>query len=161
MNALALAELGAKAMAIDPSAERIAGVRQAAEQAGLRVECHHADLADLGFATSASIDLVVAAGTLTHVDDLARVLRQVHRVLKPECALVIAAPHPVAEFVHTNGSGNPQRYGDGVSRSIGDWYMQLYRANFRVDNIQELFTVGRPADVVPSTLMIRARKLGV
>ncbi|MFM2078655.1 MAG: hypothetical protein RJA49_2545, partial [Actinomycetota bacterium] len=84
VNSLALARAGAKAMAVDPSAERIAAGRAAAEAEGVRVEFHHGDLADLGFATSASVDLVVAAGSLDGVDDIARVLRQVHRILKPE-----------------------------------------------------------------------------
>jgi hypothetical protein len=39
--------------------------------------------------------------------------------------------------------------------------MALYRANFRIDSLQELFAVGRDTDVAPSTLVIRARKLGV
>lgn len=161
MNALALAEQGAKAMTIDPDPERIASERRAAEDAGLRIECHTGDLGDLGFATSASIDLVIAAGTLADVDDLARVLRQVHRVLKPECSFVISLPHPMADLVQRSASDSAARYGEGDARSISDWYMALYRANFRVDNIQELFPVARPTEPVPCTLMIRARKLGV
>lgn len=161
MNALALSEQGAKAMAIDPDPERITTARRAAEAAGLRIEFHQGDLGDLGFATSASIDLVVAAGTLAEVDDLARVLRQVHRVLKPECSFVISTPHPVADFVVRAATDSAARYGTGTARTISEWYMALYRANFRVDNIQELFPVGRPSESVPSTLMLRARKLGV
>jgi len=161
MNALALAEQGSKAMAIDPNPARIAQERRAAEDAGLRIEFHQGDLGDLGFATSASIDLVVAAGTLAEVDDLARVLRQVHRVLKPECSFVIATPHPIADLVQRSADDGAARYGSGTARSISDWYMALYRANFRVDNIQELFPAGRPNEPVPCTLMIRARKLGV
>lgn len=154
LNALALAESGAKAMAIDPNPNRIASLRRFADEAGLRVECHHGDLADLGWATSASVDLVVAAGTLGHVDDLARVLRQVHRVLKPEAPLVISAVHPVAAL----RAGTP--YGSAI-RSIADWYMALYRANFRVDNMQELTTAADAASGIPSALVLRARKLGV
>lgn len=161
MNALALAEQGAKSMAIDPDPARIAQERRAADDAGLRIEFHEGDLGDLGFATSASIDLVIAAGSLASVDDLARVLRQVHRVLKPECSLVIAVPHPVADMVQRSATEGAARYGAGSARSIADWYMALYRANFRVDNIQELFPAARPNDAVPCTLMIRARKLGV
>ena len=71
LNAVALAEQGSKAIAIDTDTERIARQRHAAEQAGVRVEFHHGDLADLGFATSASIDLAIAVGTLVDVDDLA------------------------------------------------------------------------------------------
>ena len=62
----------------------------------MRVECHQGDLADLGFATSGSVDLVVASHSLAGVDDLPRLLRQVHRVLKPGTPFVVAMPHPVA-----------------------------------------------------------------
>lgn len=156
LNALALAEAGAKAMAIDADPHRIASLRRAADDVGLRVECHEGDLADLGWATSASVDLVVAAGTLGQVDDLARVLRQVHRVLKPEAPLVISAAHP-AQPLNVVDPATP--YGDAI-RSIADWYMALYRANFRVDNLQEVFDRST-ASRVPSTLFFRARKLGV
>ena len=159
LNSLALAEHGAKAITIDPDRERIAATRRAADEAGLRVECHEGDLGDLGWATSASIDLVVAAGTLADVDDLARVLRQVHRVLKPEAPLVISTPHPASTLDATNGNHTPSRYGTAV-RSVADWYMSLYRSNFRVDSLQELFAVDRD-DLAPRALVIRARKLGV
>ena len=43
----------------------IAALRAAAERAEVRVECHQGDLADLGFATSGSVDLVVAAHSWT------------------------------------------------------------------------------------------------
>lgn len=165
-NAVALAEQGSKAMAVDPDASLIARQRHAAEQAGVRVEFHHGDLADLGFATSASIDLAIAVGTLVDVDDLARVLRQVHRVLKPECPLVVAVPHPVATMLAdatTTETGLVIRrpYGTRPGRSVSDLFMALHRTNFRVDNIQELFPTNEPHPVVPAVLVIRARKLGV
>ena len=157
MNALALAAAGAKSMAIDPDEQRIAALRQAADAEGQRVECHHGDLADLGWATSASIDLAVAVGTLGRVEDLARVLRQVHRVLRPEAPLVITTLHPASGLADTD---TPRRYGEGV-RSVAEWYMALYRANFRVDSLQELFALGRPDARFPLALVMRARKLGV
>lgn len=101
---------------------------------------------------------MVAAGTLDHVDDLARVLRQVHRVLKPEAPLVISTSHPAYGLAGPTGAA--QRYGSRV-RSIGDWYMALYRSNFRIDSLQELFDTREPTGSVPCTLLIRARKLGV
>lgn len=157
LNALALAEAGAKAMAIDPDPNRLASLRRAADDAGLRVECHEGDLADLGWATSASIDLVVAAGTLGGVDDLARVLRQVHRVLRPEAPLVLTAVHP-ARVLDLHDDDTP--YATSI-RSIADWYMALYRANFRVDNLQEVFASQAPASRLPTAVILRARKLGV
>lgn len=160
-NAIALAEAGAKALAIDPNPDRISAGRREADAAGVRVEFHQADLGDLGFATSASIDLVVAAGTLAEVDDLARVLRQAHRVLKPECALVISTLHPMAGFNGAMYGEAPSRYGSPGSRTVSEWFTSLYRANFRVDVMLELFDSTRPRDVAPSTLLMRARKLGV
>jgi ubiquinone/menaquinone biosynthesis C-methylase UbiE len=161
LNAVALAERGAKAIAVDPDPERIARERTEAERAGVRIEFHHGDVADLGFATSGSIDLVIAAGTLVDVDDLPRALRQVHRVLKPECALLVAVPHPVATMLAGGELTSRRPYGTPPGRSVSDLFMALHRTNFRVDNIQELFSIDEPSPTVPSVLLLRARKLGV
>lgn len=161
INALALARAGAKSMAVDPSAERIASARAAAESEGLRVEFHQGDLADLGFATSGSVDLVVAAGSLDDVDDLARVLRQVHRVLKPEHPFVMTFRHPISAMLDGAEVVVRRPYGQAPSRTVSDLFMSVHRANFRVDVIHELFAVGQLDALVPSTLLMRARKLGV
>jgi SAM-dependent methyltransferase len=157
-NAIAFAQLGAKAIAVDPSAEAIKELRSAAAKSEVTVECHESDLADLGFATSGSASLVVANHTLVDVDDLGRVLRQVHRVLIASHPFVISVPHPFAG-VHTSdefGSKvNP--YGT-VGRTIGDWFVHLSRANFRVDQIHELGV--SEISPVPTTLVLRARKEG-
>ena len=157
-NAVAFAESGAKAIAVDPSADAIHDVRTAAAKAEVSVECHQADLADLGFATSGSVALVLADHSLDDVDDLGRVLRQVHRVLRNGSPFVISVPHPFAG-VHTSDQfgSKVHRYGT-VGRTIGDWFIHLGRANFRVDHILELGV----SDIspVPTTLIIRARKEG-
>ena len=95
-NAVALAEAGAKAIALDPDPDRIADLRGDAARAGVSVECHHGELADLGFAPSGTIDVVVANHTLDDDPDLGRTLRQVHRVLKPGAPFVLAMAHPFA-----------------------------------------------------------------
>lgn len=157
-NAIAFAAAGAKAIAVDPSAESIAAIRTAATKAEMTVECHQADLADLGFATSASISLVVANHTLVDVDDLGRLLRQVHRVLRASHPFVISVPHPFAGVRSSDQFGSKvHRYGT-VGRTIGDWFIHLGRANFRVDQIHELGV----SDIspVPTTLVLRARKEG-
>ena len=161
VNSLALAQSGAKAMAVDPSPERIAAGRAAAEAEGVRVEFHQGDLADLGFATSASVDLVVAAGSLDGVDDVARVMRQVHRILKPEHAFVMSMRHPIRAMLDGAEVVLRRPYGQAPSRTISDLFMAVHRSNFRVDVIQELFPVGQLNAMVPATLIIRARKLGV
>lgn len=158
VNAVAFAEAGAKAIAVDPSADAINDVRTAAAKAEVSVECHRADLADLGFATSASVALVVADHSLDGVDDLGRLLRQVHRVLRNGSPFVISVAHPFAR-VHTSDhlGSKVNRYGT-VGRTIGDWFTHLGRANFRVDHILELGV----SDIspVPTTLLLRARKEG-
>lgn len=161
VNAVALARAGAKAIAVDTDAERIAAGRAAAEAEGVRVEFHHGELADLGFATSASVDLVVAAGTLHHIEDLSRVLRQVHRVLRPEAPFVVTLPHPILAMVDEGTASIARPYGHGASRTVADLFTALSRANFRVDVMQELFPVGRLDALVPALLVLRARKLGV
>ena len=163
-NAVILALAGAKSIAIDPSAEHIGRMRTAAETAETRFECHQAELADLGFATSASVDLVLAVHTLDHVDDLPRLLRQVHRVLKPGSPFVLALTHPVAAMFDEGalaGTTPPvRRYGVG-SRSIGELFMHMERANFNIDVLHELSPITQRDALIPSVLLLRARKLGV
>jgi SAM-dependent methyltransferase len=157
-NSIAFALAGAKAIAVDPSPDAIAAIRGAAVKAEVSVECHVSDLADLGFATSASAALVVADHTLADVDDLGRLLRQVHRVLRASHPFVISVPHPFAG-VHTSDQYGSKVHPYGtVGRTIGDWFIHLSRANFRVDQILELGV----SDIspVPTTLILRARKEG-
>lgn len=153
-NALAFAAAGAKAIAVDPDNARINALRAHAAERELFVECHAGELADLGFATSGSIALVVADHTLEDVDDLGRLLRQVHRVLIPSHPFVIAMPHPFAD-VHDGDIVRP--YGTGA-RTLGEWFTALGRANFRVDVMHELGVSDRRP--IPTTLVLRARKEG-
>jgi SAM-dependent methyltransferase len=153
-NALAFALAGAKAIAVDPDASRVAALRQLATEHDVHIECHVGDLADLGFATSGSMEVVVANHTLAAVDDLGRLLRQVHRVLRPSHPFVLAMAHPFAD-VHADDVVRP--YGTGA-RTVGEWFTALGRANFRVDVMHELGVSGRSP--VPTTLVMRARKEG-
>ena len=96
----------------------------------------------------------IADYILEDVDDLGRLLRQVHRVLKPSHPFVIAMAHPFAD-VHAREQVRP--YGTGA-RTVGEWFTALGRANFRVDVMHELGVSERTP--VPTTLVLRARKEG-
>jgi len=158
-NAITMAAAGAKAIAIDPSADKIARLRAAAEAAEVKVECHHGELADLGLATSGSIDLVVAAHTLANIDDLPRLLRQVHRVLKLSAPFVVAMRHPVAAMFDGADPTAQRPYGDdGITFS--ELYMSFERTNFHFDAMHELNTRHVRDAVAPSVLVLRARKQG-
>ena len=128
-NSIAFAKAGGKAIAVDPDAERIAEMRRRADDAEVTVQCLAADLADLGDIASASCEVVVAAQTILDVEDLGRLLRQVHRILKPSTPFVIAMPHPFASVEASKPYGT-------VARTIGGWFTALERSNFRVDQGQ-------------------------
>jgi SAM-dependent methyltransferase len=159
-NAVTIAATGARTIVVDTSAESIAAVRAAAEQAEVTVQCHHGELADLGFATSASVDLVIASHSLDGVDDLPRLFRQVHRVLKPETPFVLAVRHPVSHMFEPNDPIPRRGYGvQGLT--FAELYMTLVRANFAVDAVHELADERRRDPLYPAVLVVRARKLGV
>ena len=159
-NAITIAQGGAKAMVLDPSADKIAALRAAAEAAEVRVECHQGEPADLGFATSGSVDVVVAAHTLGEVDDLPRLLRQVHRVLKPGAPFVVATTHPVAAMFDEDDETTVRHPYGGRATTFGDLSMSFERTNFHIDVVHELAARGH-AHPFPAVLVVRARKQGV
>ncbi|MFK8023032.1 MAG: class I SAM-dependent methyltransferase [Ilumatobacter sp.] len=150
-NSIEFAKAGGKAIAVDADPERITEMRARADAARVTVQCLEADTADLGDIASSSCEIVVAAQTLGTVDDLGRLLRQVHRVLAPSKSFVISTPHPFDTVT------DAQPYGTS-GRTISDWFTALERANFRVDQVREL-GVG-PTPTIPTVLVMRARKEG-
>lgn len=157
-NAIAIALTGARAIAVDPDGAKLADLRSAATAAEVTVQCIEAELADLGPISSASLDLVIANHSLVDADDLGRLLRQVHRVMKSARPFVISVPHPFAGVYQTDELGSKvQPYGS-VGRTVGDWFIHLARANFRVDQILELGV--SEISPVPTTLVMRAVKEG-
>lgn len=155
-NSVALALQGAKAIAVDPDPERISALRLAANTAEVWVECHEGDLGDLGFAPSGTIDLVLSVHTLDLVDDLGRILRQVHRVLKPGAPFVLVLDHPFAS-VGPDATGRVRRYGE-ERRTVAELLAALDRSNFRVEVFHELGVGGESS--VPTTLALKVRKQG-
>jgi SAM-dependent methyltransferase len=156
-NSVALAGMGAKAIALDPDPERIADLRAAAATAGVSVECHHGELADLGFAPSGTIDVVLANHSLDDDEDLSRILRQVHRVLKPGAPFVIAMAHPFAAVGIGAGGAALRPYGDD-HRTVGELLTALARTNFRIEAFHELGV--DDTTPVPTTLVVKTRKQG-
>jgi SAM-dependent methyltransferase len=179
-GSVALARRGAKVIAVDTDGAQLAFARQLAEEHAVKLELHHADLADLAFVRSASVDLAISVYALAAVDDLDRVFRQVHRVLHPEAPFIITLPHPFTTIVRAAGDGSIRverpftaraPLGEGASltypHQFGDVHTSLTRANFRVDAVIEPVSEPRGAwrnavtGWVPSTLVIRARKEGI
>lgn len=183
---IAFARQGAIAIGVDHSAEQLAFARRLCEREEVKVELRHGDLADLAFLRAETIDLVFSAYAFGYVEDLNRVFRQVHRVLKVGAPLVFSLPHPAYDMIDDD-SDQPllvrRSYFDrspidyehnGIAftdyhHTISDLYMGLVRSNFRVDTILEPEpTQGGGRSMfwrdsfryVPRTLIIRARKEG-
>ncbi len=154
-SAIALASDGARVVAIDPDETEIEVARSAAEDAAVHVETHHSDLADLAFLHPDSFDAVLAVHSLAAVEDLGRVFRQTHRLLKSDRPLVVSLPHP-ASFP----SGTKGPFGEGPhlthAHAIGHVFTQLTRANYRVDTLLEPDGDGPH----PTSVVYRARKIG-
>ena len=184
---VAIARRGARVIAVESSTARLTQARHAADVAGVKDEFHHSDLADLAFLRADSVELVVAVYSLAGVQDLGRVFRQLHRVMRPEGALVLSLPHPMALMLEPDTDDQQTPYltrtawsdqaitwrsgGDeGVSHvhQIGDLFTTLLRSNFRVDALAEPTASAERSSLhssplrewVPSTLVMRARKVG-
>jgi SAM-dependent methyltransferase len=183
---IAFAKQGATAIGIDFSAEMLAFARRLCDREEVRVELRHGDLADLAFLRADSIDLVFSAYTFGYVEDLNRVFRQVHRVLKVGGPLVFSLPHPAYDMIDDDAQPpllvrrsyfdrSPIDYmWNGIAftdyhHTFGDLFTALTRASFAIDTVLEPEpTSGGPRSqfwrdtfrYVPRTLIIRARKQG-
>jgi SAM-dependent methyltransferase len=172
LAAIAFAKLGAVVIAVDGSREKLEHAHQRAEAEEVKVEFRDGDLADLAFLRADSMDVVFSAGAIGEVDDVARVFRQVQRVLRPNASFVFSYEHPFALCVGADGrlehsSFDPgpitvDRDGEQVqlfTRSISEVFTELGRAGFRVDTIVEPRPPGFDAKL-PSIIIWRARKEG-
>ncbi len=171
-----LSRAGAKVIGVEPSATAIEATRIRCQQAGVVVEVHHRDLAELAFVRADTIDLAVSVLALAGVPDLTRLFRQLHRVLRPDAALVFSLPHPLLAVFESGEAGSyvepaARHFAHGVdyTHTIGATFTALTRTGFRVDTLLEL-GAERPVEVdefwqpvmerVPAVLLIRARKVG-
>lgn len=183
---IALARQGAHAIGVDASAERITAARRLAERQEIRVELHHSDLADLAFVRADTIDGVLSVYALTSLEDLNRLFRQVHRVLRTGAFFVFSLPHPAYDMIEDDEDPlmvrrsyfdrSPVHYEIGevactdYRRTVSDLITGLTRANFSVDMLLEPEPQrGNPPGpfwreafrYVPRTLLVRARKEGI
>ena len=179
-GSVALARKGAKVIAVDSDATQLTHARRLADQHGVKLEFHHADLADLAFCRSASIDLLVSAYSLAGVEDLDRVFRQAHRVLHPDSTIAFSLPHPFTVLLRLAGDGSIRvaraansrlPLGEGpmttFPHQFADLHTSLTRANFRMDVVIEADpdrgaqAFNPAAGWLATSLVIRARKEGI
>lgn len=186
-NAVALARQGAHVIAIDRSDAQLAAARKLATATEVRVEWHECDAADLAFLRADSIDLVLATGVVGEVEDFDRLLRQVHRVLRPGAPFVFSYDHPMALAIGREGAApgslplgslevrrsyfdaqpvETEYEGERIRvwpRTIADVFSSLHRAGYRVEQLLEPESLASadPGPDTPRVIVWRARKEGV
>lgn len=162
--AVGLALRGARVTAIDSDVAQLRAARELAISHEATVEFHQTQLAELAFMTADQIDLALSVTSLCFVDDIDRVIRQVHRVIKPGGLLLISLPHPAALCADPDNpaltttawtaSGPIKGHGRYI-HNAETIVSSMCRAKFVVDTLIE-----RHADnnMLPATLLVRARK---
>lgn len=162
-DVVGLAQRGGRVTATDTDVTQIGAARNLAHRYEITAEFHQCHPAELAFVRADQIDLALAVTTLSFVDDLDRVLRQVHRVVRHGGHLLISLPHPArlcadpADPTRTARRWtDPGTVGDRYVHRAEDVVTALVRANFAVDTLLERHDTA----LVPSTLVVRARRLG-
>ncbi len=179
-----LATQGAKVIVVEPDPTCTELVRTRCAELNLQVELHQHDPAELAFVRAGTIDLVVSVLSLARVGDLARLFRQVHRVLRHEAPMVLSLPHPVLTLVdgpagRAYGGGEARKHRVNTPRgevevveyphTVEGLVTALSRTNFAIDAVVEALAETANTDdhywtpsyaAVPTTLVVRTRRLG-
>jgi SAM-dependent methyltransferase len=183
-SSVALAKAGARVIAVDEDVANVGAAREHAEREGVKLETHHGPLPELAFVRADTVDAAVSVYGLATADDLDRVFRQVHRVLKADRPFVFSLPHPAFTLLDPGGGepvmrrswwdASPVTWSVGAGRTEPDrpltfsgLFASLGRANFRVDALVEPEPDRAAAGDawsdamrwVPPTLIVRARKV--
>jgi 2-polyprenyl-3-methyl-5-hydroxy-6-metoxy-1,4-benzoquinol methylase len=182
---IAFARQGAIPTGIDFSTAQVEFARRLAESEGIKSEFRVGDLADLAWLRSDSVDAVFSAVALGYVEDLGRVFRQVHRVLKVGAPLVFSLPHPAQHMIDADAeqpllvrrayfdtSVITRMRGTTVlteyPHSFADLVMGLVRSSYRIEAILEPEPSGGMRSTqwrdafryVPRMIIFKARKEG-
>ncbi|MEM9520595.1 MAG: class I SAM-dependent methyltransferase [Actinomycetota bacterium] len=162
-TAVGLARRGARVVATDDDGDQLAAARTLAAHHEVTVEFHEARPAELAFIRADQIDVAVSVWALSFVDDLDRVFRQVHRVLKTNGHAIVALPHPAALCADPVDPARTTRSWT-TTEPIGGRYVHTVegvvtaftRTNFAVEIVLERHAGG----LLPEALVVRARRLG-
>ncbi|HXK33698.1 MAG TPA: methyltransferase domain-containing protein [Dehalococcoidia bacterium] len=187
-DVVALVKLGAVATGVDISPAQLAYARKyAAARGAENASFVEGDVQDLSRFDDESFDLAISIHALGHVENVAAVMAEAARVLKPGGVLAVAVQHPFDACV----DGPPYRvttpywtrerdwtweFKDGSAgsfrayrRTVGEWFELLTNAGFAVERVvepQEGDIPKAPDDdhddnrlrLMPYTLIIKARK---
>jgi SAM-dependent methyltransferase len=100
LYAAELVSRGASLMGLDGSPRMVELARDRVPEAEFRVQ----DLSEPLDLPESSFDVAVMALVIHHLDDRTSLLREVHRVLRPDGYLVVSTHHPTTDWVRLGGS---------------------------------------------------------
>ncbi len=175
-----LAARGASPILVEESPDAIAQIRNSELFKEFKFEVRQSKLADLAFCQAESIDIAFSIISLTGTADLARLFRQLQRVLRVQGIFVFGLVHPLA-FIKYRQESSPEqvryRSRDLIDKttltchfpvalpdrvrqvSFGEVFSLLKRAGLNVDQMCEIPEESKHGrDTDPTMLVIRARK---
>lgn len=162
-TAVGLARRGARVLATDRDPAQITAARGLATEHEVTVEFHEALPAELAFIRADQIDVAVSVWALSLVDDLDRVFRQVHRVLRTNGHAIVALPHPAALCADpvdpdrtTRAWTTTEPVGGRSVHTVEGVVTAFTRTNFAVDTVLER----HDGALLPASLIVRARRVG-
>jgi len=118
---IAFAKKGANVIGIDISKEQVKYARKLAADNGVEVDFRKGDFHDLPI-DAGSQDIVFTAFSLMYANDLAKVFREVNRVLKEEGYFVFSASHPFYFIIDSETHRIHRSYFDaGRKETIETW----------------------------------------
>ncbi len=175
-----LAAQGASPILVEESQTKLLELRGSEAFNEFKFEVRQSKLADLAFCPAESVDTAFSVIALAGTSDIARVFRQLQRVLKAQGTFVFGLVHPLAFMqLQLSNAVNPPRYRSTKPiactelnwdfpvplpqmihpMSFGETFSLLKRSGFGIDQLLEI-----PKDSAGSTspnpmiLLIRARK---
>ena len=152
----------ARVTAVDTSIEHLKRLHDKACEQGLTVDVVQADL-DADWPDLGTPDLVWASGSLHHMADPARTLRQIHRTLAPGGLLAVIEMAGMPKFLpdHAPESHVEQHHHDErVPHRGADWGPKLAAAGFTVEGERTLTVhIERSAAVERYARVVLRRKL--
>ncbi|HEU5045149.1 MAG TPA: class I SAM-dependent methyltransferase [Nocardioidaceae bacterium] len=121
--AQALVEEGATVTAFDASPELVRRTRQ---RVGSRADVRAWDLErPLDWLPDEHFDVAVMALVIHHIDDRARALSEIHRVLRPRGRLVLSTTHPTSDWMLLGGSYFDHSLVEETWQT--DWHVRYWR----------------------------------
>jgi len=182
-SAVYLAAHDGRVTGVDFSAAQLEHARSFARSSGVEIRFLESNVEDLSILGDASFDLAFSAYALGFVEDVRRVFREIHRMLRPGGLFALSWGSPIYTITQEGELAFSKSYFDRspiifkepsgtevhFHRTYGDWHRALTDAGFVVTDIIEPEpppTENTYADVfplakiqtIPGTTIWRARK---